>query len=78
METTQDETRERQELVAKLIGHGHDLLVDALLSNERAVYTKKGRLNKSAACRVLGRVPSRLERELAECRGILAHELGDG
>ena len=77
METTYDETLERQELIEKLIAHGHGELVDALLSNEKLVYTRGGRLNKSAACRVLGWRSARFENALAECRGVLAPELGD-
>ncbi len=78
MDATYTEPLERQELIQKLIDRGHGPLVDAMLSNEAKVYTRKGRLNKSAACRILGCRPAVLERALAECREILAPELGDG
>lgn len=77
MDATYTEPLERQELIQKLIDRGHGPLVDAMLSNERTVYTRKGRLNKSAACRALGWRPVQLERALAECREILAADLGD-
>jgi len=47
------ELLERTELIQKLIENGYAELVEALLYNEGKVYTKKGRLNKSGACRVL-------------------------
>jgi nucleoside-diphosphate-sugar epimerase len=75
MGTTHTETLERQELIRKLIDRGHGPLVDALLSNERQAYTRGGRLNKSAACRLLGWRPAQLERALADCREILAPDL---
>ncbi len=45
---------ERQELIQKLVDSGYGEIVEALLLNENKVYTKKGRLNKSGLCRVLG------------------------
>ncbi len=66
---------ERGELIQKLIDSGHSELVEALLYNENKVYTKKGRLNKSGACRVLGWKTKQLEESLAECRRILGIEL---
>ena len=62
---------ERQELITKLIAKGYGELVEALLLNENKVYTKKGRLNKSGACRVLGWKAKQLEDALQECREIL-------
>ena len=62
---------ERQELIQKLSDNGFKELVDALLLNEGKTYTKKGRLNKSGACRVLGWKTKALEDALAECRRIL-------
>jgi len=62
---------ERQELIQKLVDRGYGELVEALLSNEGKVYTKKGRLNKSGACRVLGWKTKQLEDALEECREIL-------
>jgi len=69
------EQLEKQELIQKLIDKGYAPLIDALLDNERDVYTKKGRLNKSGACRVLGWKPKELEQALDECREILKNDL---
>lgn len=66
---------EKQELLQKLIDKGYGNLIDALLSNEREVYTKKGRLNKSGACRVLGWKPKELDEALAQCREILKRDI---
>jgi len=66
---------EKQELLQKLIDKGYGKLIDTLLSNEREVYTKKGRLNKSGACRVLGWKPKELDEALAECREILKFDI---
>lgn len=68
---------ERQELIEKLREKGYGELIEALLMNEGQVYTKKGRLNKSGACRVLGWKTKQLEDALAECREILADEFED-
>jgi hypothetical protein len=38
---------------------------------ESEVYTKKGRLNKSGACRILGWKPKELEEALDSCKDIL-------
>lgn len=69
------EQLEKQELIDKLIGKGYASLIDALLSNEKDVYTKKGRLNKSGACRVLGWKPKELEQALEACKDILKNDL---
>jgi hypothetical protein len=66
---------ERQELLQKLIDRGYGKLVEAMLLNESKVYTKKGRLNKSGACRVLGWKPKQLEDALNKCREILSEDL---
>lgn len=66
---------EKQELLQKLIDKGYGKLIDALLSNEKEVYTKKGRLNKSGACRVLGWKPKELDEALAQCREILKRDI---
>ncbi len=71
------EVLERQELIQKLIDKGYGELIEALLMNENKVYTKKGRLNKSGACRVLGWKTKQLEDALAECREILQVDLGE-
>jgi len=66
---------EKQELLQKLIDKGFGKLIDALLSNEKEVYTKKGRLNKSGACRVLGWKPKELDEALAQCREVLKFDI---
>ena len=66
---------ERNELIQKLIERGYGELVEALLDNENRVYTKKGRLNKSGACRVLGWKTKQLEDALEECRDILKSDI---
>lgn len=45
---------ERQELIQKIIDAGYGDVVETFLTNEQEVYTKRGRLNKSGACRILG------------------------
>jgi hypothetical protein len=65
---------ERNELIQKIVDSGFSQLVEALLYNEARVYTKKGRLNKSGACRVLGWKTKQLEDALAECRRILGED----
>ena len=66
---------ERQELLQKLTKHGFGDLVEAMLSNEGKVYTKKGRLNKSGTCRVLKWKPKALEDALAKCRDVLSKDM---
>lgn len=68
------ELLERTELIQKLVDSGYGELVEALLYNEGKVYTKKGRLNKCGACRVLGWKTKMLEDALSECRRILGGE----
>lgn len=62
---------EQQELLDKLTVSGYGDLIEVLLSNETKVYTKKGRLNKSGACRVLGWKSKQLEDALKHCQEIL-------
>lgn len=62
---------EKQEIIQKLIDKGYGELIEALLMREGEVYTKKGRLNKSGACRILGWKPKELEDALKECKQIL-------
>ena len=69
------EVLERQELIQKLIDKGYGPLIEALLMNEGKCYTKKGRINKSGACRVLGWKPKELEDAFNECREILKTDL---
>ena len=68
---------ESQEVIDKLVAQGFGELVEAFLMNESLVYTKKGRLNKSGACRVLGWKTKQLEDALMACREILQPEFCD-
>lgn len=70
------EDLERQELINKLVANGYGDLIEVLLDNDE-VYTKKGRLNKSGACRALGWKNKELEDALAKCREILSPEFDD-
>ncbi len=67
---------ENQELIQKLIDKGYGNLVDAFLLNDSKVYTKKGRLNKSGACRVLKCKPKDLEDAIKACQELLQKEMG--
>lgn len=66
---------ESQELIQKLIDNGYGNIVDAFLLNDAKVYTKKGRLNKSGACRVLDCKPRDLELAMIECQNLLKKEM---
>ena len=66
---------ERQELIKKLIANGYGEIVTALLDDEKRVYTKKGRLNKSGACRKLKLKSKQLEDKLAEMRELLKNDM---
>jgi hypothetical protein len=66
---------ERQELIKKLIDNGYGSIVSALLEDEKKVYTKKGRLNKSGACRKLKIKAKQLEDKLAEMRDLLKKDM---
>lgn len=66
---------ENQELIQKLVDCGFGKLVDAFLLNDAKVYTKKGRLNKSGACRVLKCKPKELEDAIKACQELLKREL---
>lgn len=70
------DSMEMTELIQKLINNGQGELVNALLAKEEEVYTKKGRLNKSGACRALNCKNKQLEIALNQCREILAKEYG--
>lgn len=69
------ENLERQELINKLISNGYGDIVKALLEDEKKVYTKKGRLNKSGACRKLNLKSKQLEDKLAEMRELLKRDM---
>jgi hypothetical protein len=66
---------ERQELIEKLIKNGYGDIVNILLENDNKVYTKKGRLNKSGACRKLKLKTKQLEDKLEEMKNLLKNEL---
>jgi hypothetical protein len=66
---------ERQELINKLIENGYGEIVKALLEDEKKVYTKKGRLNKSGACRKLKLKTKQLEDKLSEMRDLLKKDM---
>ena len=66
---------ERAELIQKLIDNGYEDVVNALLDNENKVYTKKGRLNKSGACRVLDFKTKQLEDKLLEMKELLKNDV---
>lgn len=66
---------ERQELIKKLIDSGYGDIVQAFLDDEKKVYTKKGRLNKSGACRKLKLKAKQLEDKLNEMREILKKDM---
>lgn len=74
MKKTFIEILERTELIQKLIDKGFGELMDVLLMDES--YTKKGRLNKSAVCRMLRWKPKQLEDALKECKILLLGDLG--
>ncbi len=66
---------EINELLDKLRTNGFSEFVDAFLLHETKVYTKKGRLNKSGACRVLDYKPKQLDDILASCRKLLEKDI---
>lgn len=68
------EAFENEELINKLKDSPYRKFVDALIENEEEVYTKKGRLNKSSACRKLGIKSKDLDNALSEMREILSAE----
>jgi hypothetical protein len=69
------EEMERQELIQKLIKSGYGDIVKVLLENDNKVYTKKGRLNKSGACRKLKLKTKQLEDKLEEMKDLLKKDL---
>ena len=69
------ELLENQELIDKLRKHGYSEIIDTLLNNDDEIYTKRGRLNKSGACRALDWKPKELDDIFAKWKEILANEL---
>ena len=68
---------ETEEIIQKLIDNGYADIVECLLGNENTVYTKKGRLNKSSACREMDWKNKQLEDALRGMRECLKDEYGD-
>ena len=65
---------ETKELIEKL-RQRYPGFVEAFLAHENKVYTKKGRLNKSGACRVLDAKPKQLDDIIADCQKMLEDDL---
>lgn len=65
---------EIQEVIDKLKEKGCGKLIECLMDNEAECYTKKGRLNKSATCRITGLKTKELEDMLKQMREILCQE----
>lgn len=68
------EEMETKELIEKLIKNGYGDIVNTLLESDK-VYTKKGRLNKSGACRKLKLKAKQLEDKLEEMKNLLKNEM---
>ena len=65
------EVIEKQEILDILEKNGMGKEIETLLLNESKAYTKKGRLNKSGACRILGMKPKELDEFLKQCRDVI-------
>lgn len=65
------EVIESQELLQKIEKAGYAKVVELFLLNENKVYTKKGRLNKSGACRILKCKPKELDDLLKKLKDII-------
>ena len=74
MEDSLEKREVIQKLKSKLCELGYGNLIEILLDNEEKVYTKRGRLNKSGACRTSGWKTKQLEDALLACRQILKDE----
>lgn len=69
---------ENSELITLLENSNLSEKINTILLNENIVYTKKGRLNKSGACRVLNMKPKELDDFLVACKEVLgANQLED-
>lgn len=71
------EDLETQELIQKLKDNGYEELVEILLNNEDKCYTKRGRMNKSGACRQGGWKTKELEDLLQGAKELLKDEFDD-
>lgn len=65
------EVIESQELLHKIEKAGYGKIIELFLMNENKVYTKKGRLNKSGACRILKCKPKELDDLLKKLKDII-------
>lgn len=65
---------EIKEAMEKLARHGFGQTADAFLLNQTQCYTKKGRLNKSGACRALDCKPKQLDDQMEEMRALLEND----
>jgi hypothetical protein len=65
------EVIESQELLQKIEKAGYGKIIELFLMNENKVYTKKGRLNKSGACRILKCKPKELDDLLKKLKDII-------
>lgn len=65
---------EMQEVMQKIRDAGYGDLLDCLMDHEKECYTKKGRLNKSSTCRILGWKPKKLEDALKCMKDLLKLE----
>lgn len=65
------EVIESQELLQKIEKAGYGKVLELFLLNENKVYTKKGRLNKSGACRILKCKPKELDDLLKKLKEII-------
>ena len=65
------EVIESQELLQKIERAGYGKIIELFLMNENKVYTKKGRLNKSGACRILKCKPKELDDLLKKLKDII-------
>lgn len=68
---------ELNELIEKLKKNGCKELVEALMNNEGESFTKRFRLNKSGACRVLGWKTKQLEDMLLKAKEILEKDFAE-
>ena len=66
---------EIKEIIEKLYEQGYGEIINGFLLNEGKCYTKKGRLNKSGACRILDMKIKTLDEKFKEIRELLAKEL---
>ncbi len=65
------EVIESQELLQKIEKAGYGKIIELFLMNENKVYTKKGRLNKSGACRILKCKPKELDDLLKKLKDVI-------